>query len=172
MMMEHAFGLDIPRTLDEVCDPRRLALLVYDMQIGVVSQLPDGAEITRRVAAVLQAARGAGIRTFFTRHMWLPKEVAGVAQLRTALAWQRVDRVADMDLALAARGQAGLDTVAGEVRTRGRRCVAVATDVGVPAAVDHLVGQTLAELGRVDVLGNNAGVGVHGTVEELAIDDW
>jgi nicotinamidase-related amidase len=96
MMMEHAFGLDIPRTLDEVCDPRRLALLVYDMQIGVVSQLPDGVEITRRVAAVLQAARDAGIRTFFTRHMWLPKEVAGVAQLRTALAWQRVDRVADL----------------------------------------------------------------------------
>ena len=94
--MEHAFGLDIPRTLDEVCDPRRLALLVYDMQIGVASQLPDGAEITPRVAAVLQAARDAGIRTFFTRHMWLPKEVAGVAQLRTALAWQRVDRVADL----------------------------------------------------------------------------
>jgi len=94
--MEHAFGLDIPRTLDEVCDPRRLALLVYDMQVGVVSQLPDGAEVTRRVAAVLRTARVAGVRTFFTRHMWLPLEVAGVAQLRTALAWQRVDHVADL----------------------------------------------------------------------------
>ncbi len=94
--MEHAFGLDIPRTLDEVCDPQRLALLVYDMQVGVVGQLPDGAEITRRVAAVLQTARDAGIRIFFTRHMWLPLEVAGVAQLRTAMAWQRVDHVADL----------------------------------------------------------------------------
>ncbi len=94
--MEHAFGLDIPRTLDEVCDPRRLALLVYDMQVGVVSQLPDGAEVTRRVAAVLRMARVAGVRTFFTRHMWLPLEVAGVAQLRTAMAWQRVDHVADL----------------------------------------------------------------------------
>jgi len=94
--MEHAFGLDIPRTLDEVCDPRRLALLVYDMQVGVVSQLPDGVEVTRRVAAVLRTARDAGVRTFFTRHMWLPLEVAGVAQLRTALAWQRVDHVADL----------------------------------------------------------------------------
>jgi len=94
--MEHAFGLDIPRTLDEVCDPRRLALLVYDMQVGVVSQLPDGAEVTRRVAAVLRTARVAGVRTFFTRHMWLPLEVAGVAQLRTAMAWQRVDHVADL----------------------------------------------------------------------------
>jgi nicotinamidase-related amidase len=94
--MEHAFGLTIPQTLEEVCDPSRLALLVYDMQVGVVSQLPDGAAITQRVATVLQAARGAGVRTFFTRHMWLPKEVAGVAQLRTAIAWQRVSHVADL----------------------------------------------------------------------------
>jgi len=94
--MEHAFGLDIPQTLDEVCNPRRLALLVYDMQVGVVNQLPDGTEIIGRVAAVLQTARAAGIRTFFTRHMWLPKEVAGVAQLRTAMAWQRVERVSDL----------------------------------------------------------------------------
>ncbi len=35
--MEHGFGLDIPRTLEEVCDPRRMALLVYDMQVGIVS---------------------------------------------------------------------------------------------------------------------------------------
>jgi len=98
--MEHAFGLDIPRTLAEVCDPARLALIVYDMQVGVVSQLPDGTEITRRVAAVLRVARDAGIRTFFTRHMWLPPEVAGVAQLRTAMAWQQVDRVADLKPAL------------------------------------------------------------------------
>jgi len=33
--MKQAFGLDIPRTLEDVCDPRRLALLVYDMQVGI-----------------------------------------------------------------------------------------------------------------------------------------
>jgi hypothetical protein len=41
-----------------------------------------------------------------------------------------------MDVALAAWGQAGLDAVAGEVRAHGRRCVAMATDVGVPAPPD------------------------------------
>jgi len=30
---------------------------------------------------------------FFTRHMSLPKEVAGVTQLRNAMEWQRVDTV-------------------------------------------------------------------------------
>lgn len=94
--MEHAFGLDIPQTLDEVCDPRRTALLVYDMQVGILDQLPDAAEVVAGVATVLGAARNAGIRTFFTRHMSLPNEVAGVSQLRTAMAWQRVDRASQV----------------------------------------------------------------------------
>src|SRR6202162_4739457 len=87
--MEHTFGLDIPRTLREVCNPKRIALLVYDMQVGIVSQIKDGREITARVAQVLEAARKAGIRVFFTRHMSLPRELMGVSQFRMAMAWQR-----------------------------------------------------------------------------------
>jgi nicotinamidase-related amidase len=87
--MEHAFGLAIPRTLDEVCDRTRLALLVYDMQVGVVRQIKDGDQIIARVVQVLHAARAAGLRVFFMRHMSLPKELMGVAQWRMALTWQR-----------------------------------------------------------------------------------
>jgi nicotinamidase-related amidase len=94
--MDRAFRLDIPETLPELCRPDRLALVVYDMQVGIVRQLPDGAEVTRRVAAVLEAARAGGFRVFFTRHMSLPSEVAGVAQLRTAKAWQRLRTAADV----------------------------------------------------------------------------
>src|SRR5215212_2146777 len=50
--MEHAYGLDIPRTLEEACDPKRMALVVYDMQVGIVSQLPNGPKIVARVAEV------------------------------------------------------------------------------------------------------------------------
>ena len=32
-------GLDVPRGLAEVCRPDRLALVVYDMQVGIVSQM-------------------------------------------------------------------------------------------------------------------------------------
>lgn len=91
--MEHAFGLSIPSDLREACDPKRMALLVYDMQAGILSQLTNGDEITARVLQVLQAARAAGVRIFFCRHMSLPNELAGVAQLRTAMAWQRVTSV-------------------------------------------------------------------------------
>jgi hypothetical protein len=50
-------GRNIPRTLRETCDPRRMALLVYDMQVGIVSQQPHGPEVTQKVAEVLGAAR-------------------------------------------------------------------------------------------------------------------
>jgi nicotinamidase-related amidase len=94
--MEHAFGLEIPHTLEEVCDSRRLVLIVYDMQVGIVSQISDGPHVTDRVAQVLDAARRAGVRVFFTRHLSLPVEVAGVAQLRTAMQWQHVETVAEV----------------------------------------------------------------------------
>src|SRR5689334_12920204 len=94
--MQHAHGLSIPTTLDELVAPERLALLVYDMQVGVLSQLVDGAAVTRRVAAVLDAARAAGVRVYFTRHLSLPRELMGVFQYRMAMAWQRVDRVEDV----------------------------------------------------------------------------
>jgi nicotinamidase-related amidase len=88
--MQHAFGLDIPQTLEDICDPTRLALIVYDMQVGIVKQIENGQQITNKVVQVLAAARRVGIRVFFTRHMSLPKELMGAAQFRMAMAWQRV----------------------------------------------------------------------------------
>jgi len=88
--MQRAFGLDIPQTLEDICDPTRLALVVYDMQVGIVNQIENGRQITDRVVQVLEAARTAGVRVFFTRHMSLPKELMGVSQVRMAMAWQRV----------------------------------------------------------------------------------
>src|SRR5207302_8168115 len=88
--MQRAFGVDIPQTLEDVCDPASLALIVYDMQVGIVQQVGNGREITGRVLQVLEACREAGIRVIFTRHMSLPKELMGAFQFRTAMAWQRV----------------------------------------------------------------------------------
>jgi nicotinamidase-related amidase len=94
--MNRAFGMDTPRTLEEACDPRRMALIVYDMQVGIVSQLSHGLEITARVKEVLEAAREGGFPVFFSRHTSLPKELMGVFQLRQAMAWQRIDSVDDV----------------------------------------------------------------------------
>jgi nicotinamidase-related amidase len=108
--MERAYGLEIPESLDEACDPPRLALVVYDMQVGILRQLRDGAEIVARVADVLDAARDAALRIVFTRHMSLPNELAGVSQLRVAMAWQKVPRAEDVTPWFL-RGTAGFELV-------------------------------------------------------------
>ena len=89
--MKTAFGLNIPQTLEDVCDPRRIALLVYDMQVGILSQIKNSKEITSKVLEVLTAAREAGVRVFFSRHLSLPKELMGMSQFRIAMAWQHTD---------------------------------------------------------------------------------
>jgi biuret amidohydrolase len=94
--MQHHRNLPIPDTLADVSHPDRIALIVYDMQVGVVSQLPDGPQVTERVRRVLDAARLAGVRVFFSRYMTLPTELMGISQLRTAMAWQRKERVEDV----------------------------------------------------------------------------
>jgi biuret amidohydrolase len=94
-MQQHR-NLLIPDTLADVCNPDRMALVVFDMQVGVVEQLEDGRQVTERVGRVLEAARQAGVRVFFTRHMTLPTELMGISQLRMWMAWQRKDRVEDV----------------------------------------------------------------------------
>src|SRR3954462_3334761 len=88
--VQHAHGLSIPTSLDDLATPERLALVVYNMQVGILSQLADPGPVTARVAEALDAARKAGVRVFHTRHLSLPRELMGVAQYRTAMAWQRV----------------------------------------------------------------------------------
>jgi nicotinamidase-related amidase len=87
--MKTAYGLSLPETLEEVCDPNRVALLVYDMQVGILSQIKNPEQITRQVLKALSAARNAGVRVFFSRHLSLPKELMGMSQFRMAMAWQR-----------------------------------------------------------------------------------
>jgi nicotinamidase-related amidase len=89
--MKKAYGLSIPQTLEEVCEPNRIALLVYDMQVGILSQIKNADEVTQQVRRVLTAARDAGVRVFFSRHLSLPKELMGMFQFRMAMAWQRTD---------------------------------------------------------------------------------
>jgi len=89
--MKEVYRLSIPETLEEVCDPQRVALLVYDMQVGILSQIANPHDVTCQVRKVLAAARDAGVRVFFSRHLSLPKELMGVSQFRMGMAWQRTD---------------------------------------------------------------------------------
>jgi biuret amidohydrolase len=94
--MKRAYGFTIPETLAEAAHPDTTALVVYDMQVGILHQLKHGAAVLERVLKLLDLARSAGVRVFFMRHMSLPKRLSGAFQLRQSMAWQRKDNVDDV----------------------------------------------------------------------------
>jgi len=84
-------GLNVRTTLPEICSAEQVALLVYDMQMGIARQIEGSETVLANAGRVLTAARDARMRIFFTRHMSLPLELMGAFQLRMAMAWQRVE---------------------------------------------------------------------------------
>jgi 7-alpha-hydroxysteroid dehydrogenase len=72
---------------------------------------------------------------------------------------------AGADVVCAARTQADIDAVADEVRSRGRKALAVRTDVMRSEDLEALVRAALEAFGRIDVLVNNAG----GTMPRAAL---
>lgn len=64
---------------------------------------------------------------------------------------------AGADVALAARTEADLETLAKEVDAAGRKALVLPTDVRERSAIEHMIDRTVAEFGHLDILVNNAG---------------
>src|SRR5512143_1207807 len=96
----------------------------------------SGIDVAGKVALVTGAARGIG------RAIALRLAAAG----------------ADLAIADLPQSQDGARKVAGEIEALGRKAMACSVDVRDPASVEAMVQTVLAELGRIDVLVNNAGI--------------
>ncbi len=66
---------------------------------------------------------------------------------------------AGADIAICARRVEKLEQTKAQVLEAGRRCVAVQADVSNPDDCNRVVAETVDQLGKVDVLINNAGIG-------------
>jgi NAD(P)-dependent dehydrogenase (short-subunit alcohol dehydrogenase family) len=85
------------------------------------------------------------------------------------------------DVALAARTAAPtadafapgtLQETAAMIEAMGRRALIVPTDLADQQAVVNMVETTVADLGGIDLLMNNAGMGTGGDICETEIEDW
>lgn len=73
---------------------------------------------------------------------------------------------------LAARTRQQLAATAAEIRETGGAALAIPTDVTQDAAVEAMVEQAIAELGRLDILVTAAGVASFGPVSGTKPADW
>ena len=103
---------------------------------GLASEVGVGWDLKGKVALITGASTGIG------------------KALALALAGRGVH------LALGARGVGELEKVALECRNLGVRAIAIGVDVAVPEQCKAFVEQALAELGGVDIVVNNAGIGM------------
>ena len=73
---------------------------------------------------------------------------------------------------LGARRTERLSEIAEQIRQRGGRATVCSIDVTRREDLERLVGQAVAEFGRLDVLVSNAGVARIAPVADLDVDDW
>ena len=77
---------------------------------------------------------------------------------------------ADVAVADLAREQA--EAVAADVQRAGRRSLALSADITDAASADRMVGDTLAELGRLEIFVNAVGLNVFANAFDLTESDW
>ena len=104
-----------------------------------MSPYPD---LNNRVALVTGASRGIGAAI-----------ATALADAGAAVAVNYRERAAEAD------------KVAGAIRQRGRRAITVEADVSQSTAVSRMIERVTAELGPIDILINNAGVGLNRTID-------
>jgi len=84
-------GREIPETLQEVVDPKRAVLLVWDMQNDQAGSSFNKEEFLRSTPPLIDAAKRAGVSVVYAQSTPYPWHVESPAMIRRAMQAQDVD---------------------------------------------------------------------------------
>lgn len=108
----------------------------------------SGFDLTGKVGIMLGASRGIG------RVIALGLAAAGA------------------DMVIASRTVPELESLAGEIRSLGRRALVQKVDAVRSSDIQAMADATLSEFGHVDILVNNAGININKTCLEMTEEEW
>jgi NAD(P)-dependent dehydrogenase (short-subunit alcohol dehydrogenase family) len=76
------------------------------------------------------------------------------------------------DLVVSDVNEAGLTETVSAVEARGSKAMALPVDVSKPQQIQGMIQKTIDTFGRIDILMNNAGIGLTGEMRFLSLQDW
>ncbi|KJC35456.1 2-deoxy-D-gluconate 3-dehydrogenase [Bradyrhizobium sp. LTSP885] len=79
---------------------------------------------------------------------------------------------AGANIAVVGRNEAKSAVAVEDLRQRGVKAIAVTTDVTDASAVSAMIDRVVKDLGRIDILINNAGMSIRKPPHELELEEW
>ena len=76
------------------------------------------------------------------------------------------------DVVVSDVNEAGLAETVSAIEAKGRKAMALGVDVSKPEQIEGMINKTIDTFGRIDILMNNAGVGLSGEMRHLSLQDW
>ncbi|MBL7210001.1 MAG: glucose 1-dehydrogenase [Dehalococcoidia bacterium] len=76
------------------------------------------------------------------------------------------------NVVVAARTTSDIESTASEIEKKGKKALAISTDVRLSDQVSSLVDKTVKEFGRIDILVNNAGTGFQISTMKMSEGGW
>jgi short-subunit dehydrogenase len=77
-----------------------------------------------------------------------------------------------VDIVLASRNVPNMEEVKGKIEALGRKALVIPCDMAKDEDVVAMKDRAIDEFGNIDILINNAAVGVRGTLNNVSIEDW